>query len=36
VLADGLEVGALTSVAGTRALGFVKRGVELGGNPADS
>ena len=27
---DGNEVGVLTSVAGTRALGYVKRGVELG------
>ncbi len=30
VLDDGQEVGVLTSVAGTRALGFVKRGVDLG------
>jgi folate-binding protein YgfZ len=36
VRADGQEVGVLTSVAGTRALGYVKRGVDLGGNPADS
>ncbi len=28
--ADGAEVGTLTSVAGTNALGFVKRGVDLG------
>jgi tRNA-modifying protein YgfZ len=36
VLADGQEVGVLTSVASTRALGYVKRGVDLGGIPADS
>ena len=30
---DGAEVGVLTSVAGTRALGYVKRGVELGDAP---
>jgi folate-binding protein YgfZ len=30
VLDDGREVGVLTSVAGTRALGYVKRGVDLG------
>ncbi len=33
VLADGLEVGALTSVRGTRALAYVKRGIELGDPP---
>jgi len=36
VLAGGQEVGVLTSVARTRALGYVKRGVDLGGIPADS
>ena len=30
---DGNDVGILTSVAGTRALGFVRRGVELGDEP---
>ncbi|MET0323655.1 MAG: hypothetical protein ABW219_00435, partial [Ilumatobacteraceae bacterium] len=30
---DGAEVGVLTSVAGTRALGLVKRTVELGEDP---
>jgi folate-binding protein YgfZ len=29
IVVDGATVGALTSVAGARALGFVKRGVEL-------
>lgn len=29
IVVDGTEVGSLTSVAGTQALGFVKRGVEL-------
>jgi tRNA-modifying protein YgfZ len=33
VLDDGREVGTLTSVCGTRALGYVKRGVELGDPP---
>jgi tRNA-modifying protein YgfZ len=36
VLDDGREVGVLTSVAGTRALGYVKRGVELGAVVRDS
>jgi folate-binding protein YgfZ len=31
---DGEQVGVLTSVAGTTALGYVKRGVELGSPPA--
>jgi folate-binding protein YgfZ len=31
---DGERVGVLTSVAGTTALGYVKRGVELGRVPA--
>jgi tRNA-modifying protein YgfZ len=35
VLADGREVGVLTSVAGTRALGYVKRGVDIGAAPPD-
>ena len=30
VVVDGVEVGRLTSVQGTRALGFVKRGVDAG------
>jgi len=33
VLDDGREVGMLTSVCGTRALGYVKRGVALGIEP---
>lgn len=33
VVDAGREVGALTSVAGTRALGYVKRGVDLGDTP---
>jgi folate-binding protein YgfZ len=36
VLDDGQEVGVLTSVAGTRALGYVKRGVDLGAVVLDS
>jgi folate-binding protein YgfZ len=36
VLDDGREVGVLTSVAGTRALGYVKRGVELGAAVRDT
>ena len=36
VLDDGREVGVLTSVAGTRAIGYVKRGVELGAVVRDS
>jgi tRNA-modifying protein YgfZ len=35
VLDGGQQVGVLTSVAGTRALGYVKRGVDLGGITAD-
>jgi tRNA-modifying protein YgfZ len=35
VLDDGQEVGVLTSVAGTRALGYVKRGVDLGAAVGD-
>jgi folate-binding protein YgfZ len=35
VLAGDQEVGVLTSVAGTRALGYVKRGIDLGGIPAE-
>lgn len=31
---EGKEVGVLTSVVGTRALGYVKRGIELGEPPA--
>ena len=31
---DGETVGVLTSVAGTRALGYVKRGVEIGDAPS--
>jgi tRNA-modifying protein YgfZ len=34
IVHDGAEAGVLTSVAGTRALGYVKRGVELGTAPA--
>lgn len=33
IVHDGGEVGVLTSVAGPRALGYVKRGVELGTAP---
>jgi folate-binding protein YgfZ len=33
IVADGAEVGRLTSVAGATALGYVKRGVELGVAP---
>jgi folate-binding protein YgfZ len=33
IVHDGAEVGRLTSVAGTTALGYVKRGVELGTAP---
>jgi folate-binding protein YgfZ len=33
VVVAGVEVGTLTSVVGTRALGFVKRGVEIGDPP---
>jgi hypothetical protein len=35
VFAGGQQVGVLTSVAGTRALGFVKRGVDLGAEILD-
>ena len=35
IVHDGAEVGVLTSVAGTRALGLVRRNVELGDEPAD-
>lgn len=34
ILIDGVDVGVLTSVAGTQALGYVKRGVELGDAPS--
>lgn len=33
VVVDGAEVGLLTSVAGTRALGYVRRNVDLGSTP---
>ena len=33
IVLDGAEVGVLTSVAGTRALGLVRRAVELGDEP---
>ena len=33
IVHDGAEVGVLTSVAGTRALGLVRRNVELGDAP---
>ena len=33
IVLDGAEVGVLTSVAGTRALGLVRRSVELGDEP---
>ena len=36
IVHDGAEVGVLTSVAGTRALGLVRRNVELGEDPAPS
>jgi tRNA-modifying protein YgfZ len=36
VLDEGREVGVLTSVGGTRALAYVKRGVELGDPPPRS
>jgi tRNA-modifying protein YgfZ len=36
VVHAGGEVGSLTSVAGTRALGYVKRGVDLGDAPQKS
>jgi hypothetical protein len=32
--ADGNEVGVLTSIAGAVALGYVKRGVDVGRSPA--
>ena len=35
IVLAGVEVGVLTSVAGTRALGLVRRAVELGDEPAD-
>ena len=33
IVQDGTDVGVLTSVAGTRAIGFVKRGVDVGTAP---
>ena len=33
IVVDGVDVGVLTSVAGTTALGYVKRGVEVGRVP---
>lgn len=33
IVVDGAEVGVLTSVAGTRALGYVRRNIELGATP---
>ncbi len=34
IVHEGAEVGTLTSVAGTTAIGFVKRGVDVGRLPA--
>jgi len=34
IVVDGTQVGVLTTVAGTRAIGFVKRGADVGTAPA--